>query len=87
MELAQCLLKHFSSGNLPVIADDGMYSYCILGTRGNANALEIFEGDPHRWSGTRPVQPEWKRLEDFVGFDEQKCWALLFVSHGKHASL
>lgn len=77
-QLSQHLCEHFGGENcLPAIADDGTYSYCILG----ADDSQVLVGDPHRWSGTQLVKPKWRTHKEFFG--SITCWAILFVNNKK----
>lgn len=44
-DLLNILLLHFKNSNLPVIIDDGIYSYCLLNIDINNNKITI--SDPH----------------------------------------
>ena len=44
-DLLNILLIHFKNSNLPVIIDDGIYSYCLLNIDINNNKITI--SDPH----------------------------------------
>eukprot|EP00294_Goniomonas_avonlea_P017922 CAMPEP_0114558704 /NCGR_PEP_ID=MMETSP0114-20121206/10528_1 /TAXON_ID=31324 /ORGANISM="Goniomonas sp, Strain m" /LENGTH=154 /DNA_ID=CAMNT_0001744121 /DNA_START=201 /DNA_END=661 /DNA_ORIENTATION=- len=62
-QLIHHLLKHIEEERVPVIMDDGLYSYCVAGFRGTAaSPQQLLVLDPHQTDASMVsqwVSPKW----------------------------
>ena len=60
-DLLQKIRVHFKTSKLPVVIDDGYYSYCI----GYMNKTELYIIDPHQIDGSCIYTKPFSYLEKF----------------------
>ena len=86
-ELLKLLEQHFASaGALPVLFDDGMYSYCLLGLRQTEDGvMEGWVGDPHRPRPPSNIEEPVGQLVA-MGFSRRVLYDLLCDLYAYHST-